>query len=109
MLPSVVAWSFSCAFLLPKAQVIWAEAGLTTSKVRWLMETVNVFMSAPLFLLAGCGVLLLIAEFWWREFARYRPIVLTAVILLIHTFVLAGIVGLSLVALLAGPMLGVRK
>ena len=73
------------------------------------METVNVFMSAPLFLLAGCGVLLLIAEFWWREFARYRPIVLTAVILLIHTFVLAGIVGLSLVALLAGPMLGVRK
>jgi len=109
LIPTLLAWAFTTLFLLPKVRQLWNDAGLMTSRVQWLMETAE-FLIVPLaFIFVGGFVILLILEFWWPAWPRYRRVVFACIALFIHTVVLAGILAISTAALVAAPVLPDKK
>jgi type II secretory pathway component PulF len=105
LIPTVVVWLFANTFLLPKLEYIWQLAGLTGSKAEWLMDASYAFKQHFRTIALGVVVVLLLLEFRWRAWPRYRRTVVACATLFFHTAVLVGIATVATAALLAAPLL----
>jgi hypothetical protein len=95
--------------LVPKLEKLWQDTGLTGSNVQWLMDASYLLRDNFYYVIAGMSVLLLILEFRWAAWPRYRRTVMACATLLFHTVVLVGITMIATSALLAAPMMGRHK
>jgi type II secretory pathway component PulF len=107
--PTTLAWFFAFTFLLPKVQQIWKDAGLTASTVQWIIDASSSLMHSAPYLFATVAVLLLLVEFLWPAWPRYRAAVVACVTLIFHTAVLSGITSIAVAACVAAPVLARLK
>jgi hypothetical protein len=109
LLPSIFVISFASAFLLPKLNQIWDEAGLRSSKAAWMMGWVEGTIPYFVFCAAGFILFAFVCEVAWSTWRRLRRSVVTVFMLLVHTAVLAWITAIAVNSLLAAPMLAQKK
>ena len=105
LIPTVFIWLFAITFLAPKLEQLWRDTGLTGSKAQWLMDASDAFKSNFYFVVAGVVVVLLLLEFRWAAWPRYRRVVVACATLFFHTAVLVAITTIATAALLAAPLL----
>ena len=103
--PAFFIWLFANAFLLPKLKQGWALAGLQGSKAQMLMDVSSALQGQFEFAFFGLVAVLVLLEFFWTRWPRYRRVVVSGIALLIHTAVLVGITAIATAALLALPIL----
>src|SRR5690242_3666303 len=72
LLPTIFCWLFAMLFLVPKLEQIWQLAGLTDSKVQWLMDASDGLKQHLNFIVGGVVLVLLLLEFRWPAWPRYR-------------------------------------
>jgi hypothetical protein len=104
ILPAVIAWGFTCTFLVPKANEIAAMSGLNPSRLGWIWPmTFFVVHRGPAVLVAGILALVLmelVGPHWWR-----RRLAVGAGIWLGNVAVLFMLCMLLVVVLVAAPNL----
>jgi len=105
LLPALVVWFFAHTILLPKLEQLWQDTGLTGSKAQWLMDISHGFHDHFYYVFAGASVLLVILEFRWRAWPRYRRAVMAVATFLVNLAVLVFLTTIATAALLAAPML----
>lgn len=105
LIPTIFFWLFAMTFLVPKLEQIWQLAGLSGSKAQWLMDVSYGLKGHFHFLVAGVVVALLLLEFRWAAWPRYRRTVVACVTLFFHTAVLLGITTIAVAVCLAAPLL----
>jgi hypothetical protein len=105
LIPTVLIWLFAGTVLVPKLEQLWRDTGLTGSRAQWLMDVSDVFHNNFYFIVTGLLAVLLLVEFRWAAWPRYRRGAVTAVVVLFHTAVLVGITTIATAALLAAPLL----
>lgn len=103
--PSIFFWLFASVFLVPKLEQIWLEAGLSGSRVQWLMDASNFPRQYFYYIVPGGVLALLLVESYWTAWPRYRRVVVACVTLFFHTAVLIGITTIATSALVAAPLL----
>ena len=109
LIPTMGVWSFAVAFLFPKVEYIWQDAGLTGSKVQWLMNALYAFGQSFYLLIAGAIVFFLVVEFRWAAWPRYRRTLVACITLFIHTAVLIAITAMAVAISLAAPLLAIHR
>ena len=109
LLPSIFITFFARDYLRPRVTQIWQEAGLNSSKAKWLMDSVDATIPYLIFSVVGFVVFVVTAELAWASWRRYRKFVVTFFMLLVHTAVLTWITAMAICATLAGPMLAQKK
>lgn len=109
LIPTIFVWLFATTFLVPKLEQLWKDAGLTGSKAQWFMNATYALKQNFTFVLAGVVVVLLLLEFRWAAWPRYRRVVVASASLFFHTVVLVGITMIATAALLAAPLLARAK
>lgn len=105
--PSMLFWVFSATFALPKVRQLWQDAGLESSPTQWLMDVAQL-LSTPNIVSFAVGVVvivLLLVEFRWGAWPRYRRAILGGLMLCAHLFVLAALTAMTLAATIAAPLL----
>ena len=104
-LPALIIWTFSCVFLFPKLQQLWAEAGFQASPALAAADAARFVFSHGLLLSAGVLLTLILLE--WRSsiWPRYRRAFVGVAAFLVNTSVLLFMTGMLVSALLAAPAL----
>jgi len=105
LLPALVVWFFAHLILLPKLGQLWQDTGLTGSKAQWLMDISHGFHDHFYYVFAGASVLLVIFEFRWRAWPRYRSAVMAVATFLVNLAVLVFLTTIATASLLAAPLL----
>lgn len=105
LIPTTLVWLFATLFLVPKVEQIWHLAGLTGSKVQWLMDASTILKESFNFVVAGAVLIVLLLEFRWPAWPRYRRAVVGCFTLFCHTAVLVGITTIAVTVCLAAPLL----
>lgn len=109
LIPTIFFWLFALTFLVPKLEQMWQVAGLNASKVQWLMDLCDGLKQNFTFVVAGVVGVLLLLEFRWAAWPRYRRTVVACVTLFFHTAVLAGITAIAVAVCVAAPLLNRAK
>ena len=107
--PSISIGAFAWNFVMPRARLIWQDAGLNGSRANWLMENTERTLPYLLFFALGFFGFVVAAEISWHNWRRYRRTVVTLFMLLVHTAVLVWITSLAVCTGLAGPALAHKK
>jgi hypothetical protein len=105
LIPTLFIWLFAVSFLMPKFEQIWQLAGLTGSKVQWLMDVSYGLKQHFHFVVAAVVSVLLLLEARWGAWPRYRRGVVACVTLFVHTAVLVGITMIAVAVCIAAPLL----
>jgi hypothetical protein len=100
--PAASLWVFAIVFLLPKLQQMSHMSGLS---MPWIYQAMMFVAdhSQAIFLAAAAAVILV--EWRWSGWARYRRVALNGAAVLVNTAVLLLITVLAICALIAGPAL----
>lgn len=109
LVPTWCVWIYAHTVLLPKLEHIWEITGLTHSKAQWLIEGSRALMQHTHFVFAGVVLLLVLLEFRWDGWPRYRRAAIASATLFFHTAVLLGVTALCTAVLLAVPLLTKMK
>jgi hypothetical protein len=101
VLPPIVAWGFSCTFLVPKLRELYEVANLDLTTTGWLWRTPSVLIVlAQHALFVGILLVLILGglEVLSRGYRHYRR---TTVNILVWTINVAALVGLTNLLILA--------
>ena len=109
LIPTIFFWLFAVTFLVPKLEQIWQLAGLSGSKAQWLMDLSHGLKQHFHLVVAALAVILLLLEFRWAAWPRYRRTVVACMTLIFHTAVLLGITTIAVAVCLAAPLLAKVK
>lgn len=105
LLPALLCWAFAAIFIIPKFQQIWADAGLVVSPMQWLMNAL-VFSTHHGGQFVSVLLLLLVLPEWFvRDWPRYRRAALGGGSFVTNTAVLLYLLGLCMAGAIAGPAL----
>lgn len=105
LIPTVCFWLFARTVLVPKLEKLWQDAGLTGSRAQWLISISDAFQQNFYFIFLGITLPLLLAEFQWPQWPRYRRGAVAGLVVFFHTAVLFGITAIATAALSAAPLL----
>lgn len=109
ILPALVVWFFSNAWLLPKLEWLWQHTNLPGSKAQWLLEASRFFAHSAGSVIGGVFILLVLVERCFPAWPRYRRGVVAVFTVFFHTLVLLGLLTISVSVLLAAPLLTKTK
>ena len=105
LVPTTLVWLFAMTFLVPKLEQIWQLAGLTNSKPQWLVDSLYGLKQYFHFFVAGVVSVILLLEFRWAAWPRYRRTVIACATLFLHTAVLIGVTAIAVAVCVAAPVL----
>ena len=105
LLPAAICWQFACVFLVPRLGEYWQEAGSKVSRIQWIMDVINFLVGNGLAILIVLLLILVLLEFGFKAWARYRKVAVSILVWLLNAIVLVELTAMVILALLVSPFL----
>jgi hypothetical protein len=106
--PGILAWAFIAVFVLPKLKQIWRDADAINhgiAEFQWMITSVSFAMEKAGVVLLLTLAVLIAMEFTGDIWKRHRKSAMGALVFLLNSAFIVGLVGACLVAAIAGPAL----
>ena len=105
VLPSLLAAQFTNLFLLPKLSLIQKDAGLSDAQLYGFLNWPRLLANHGTLVIFALVLMLLLLEWRWRAWARYRKALLGCLVWLINAIVLLDLTLIIIATVLMAPAL----
>jgi hypothetical protein len=109
VIPSGMVLLFAKVFVFPKVLVLWNDAGLTGSRVQWLIDSTSFLLVGFATVLSVSGLMFLFLELREGGWKQFRPWVVLFVAAILNLAVLSSITMMSISACLAAPLVAYKE
>jgi hypothetical protein len=106
--PGILSWAFIAVFVLPKLKQIWRDADAINHRIaefQWMITSLSFAMEKMGMVLLLTLAVLVAMEFTGDLWKRYRKVTMSALVFVLNSAIIVGLVGACLVAAIAGPAL----
>lgn len=106
--PGILSWAFIAVFVLPKLKQLWRDADAINhgiAEFQWMISSVSFAMEKMGTILLLTLAVLVAMEFTGDIWKHYRKVTMSALVFLLNSAIIVGLVGACLVAAIAGPAL----